>query len=248
MVVQSCRRLSIVLTATVALLAAGCDTGTETPKVLASIYIAPTPSPSPKPLTVGQAALEAFVKRVTSGKLTYHATLKGDAVGAVTGLRLSGGIDVGGNDYAESVTFVFPTPPNVAVGVRAVGGRKWVRFASGPWQKISAARSNSPFAGISKVADVKLLGTERVAGRNHHHLEFPGGEIIAPDQIPAINLTDETVNTTSTELVVDDDGIPLTATWRLEGLGRVSAQLQGLRVDLALSFSKVGSKMAIKAP
>ena len=89
----------------------------------------------------------------------------------------------------------------------------------------------------------------KVGGKNRHHLEFAGGEVIAPEQITPSNLTDERVEWTRMELVVDDAGTPLSATWRLEGdRPRRRVQLQGLRFDLTLAPSKVGAKMVIKAP
>ena len=75
-----------------------------------------------------------------------------------------------------------------------------------------------------------------------------GGLIVAPDLIPAGNLTNERVNKTDLEVVVDDAGNPLTATWRLDGEGRVSSQLQGIRIEVDMTFTKVGSKITIKAP
>ena len=40
----------------------------------------------------------------------------------------------------------------------------------------------------------------------------------------------------------------LWAPWRLDGEARVSSQLQGIRIEVDLTFTKVGSKLTIKAP
>jgi hypothetical protein len=247
------RRALVFLTLASVLVAAGaCSAGApETPRVLATLDIKPTASPSPTPKSAGQLALEAFVERVAGGNLTYHATFKGDLVASVSGLTVSGAVDVAGQDYGTGLAYTFESGGRDAVLIRSVGASKWMSVDGGRWAKVSgrsARFSNSPFAGIATVGDVKLLSTEKVAGKNHHHLEFAGGEIIAPEQIPASNLSDERVERTRMELVVDDAGTPLSATWRLEGTGRVSAQLQGLRFDLTMAFSKVGARIIIKAP
>jgi hypothetical protein len=238
--------------ASVVVLAAACSAGApETPRVLATLDIKPTPSPSPTPKSAGQLALEAFVKRVAGGQLTYHATFKGDLEASVSGLKVSGAVDVAGSDYQTLLAYTFESGGKDIVSIRLVGANKWMAVDLGHWAKVggrSARFSNSPFAGIATIGDVKLLSTEKVGGKNHHHLEFPGGEVIAPEQIPAVNLSDERVERTRMELVVDDAGTPLSATWRLEGTGRVSSQLQGLRFDLTIAFSKVGAKIVIKAP
>ncbi|MDQ6795175.1 MAG: hypothetical protein M3067_10240 [Chloroflexota bacterium] len=238
---------------TLALVAvAACGSGApEAPRVLATLDIKPTPTPAPTPKGAGQLALEAFVKRVAGGSLTYHASFKGNMVAANGGVTIVGALDVAGRDYQTSFSFAFAKQPKVVVGVRSVGATKWMRVAGGRWATAtdrSATTSNSPFAGIAGVNDVRLLSTVKVSGKNRHHLEFAGGEVIGPEQITPSNLTDERVEWTRMELVVDDAGTPLSATWRLEGTGRVDVQLQGLRFDLTLAFSKVGAKMIIKAP
>ncbi len=203
----------------------------------------------PKPPTRGDLAAQAFFERVASGKLTYHVSMRGEVAGAISGLTIDGALDVAGDDYSEVVTYQFRTPPKVAVSVRAVGSRRWVRMDRGGWERVtSSMASNSPFADLRAAEGVHLVRTERVGARDLHHVVVAGGLIIAPDLIPAVNLTNERVNSTNLEIVLDDAGAPLTGTWRLEGEARVSGQLQGLRVDLDLTFSRVGSKITIKAP
>jgi hypothetical protein len=229
------------------LVVSGCSAGD--PETLASIHIAPTPSPSPKAPTPGELAAQAFYARVQGGKLTYHATLRGEVAGAISGLKVDGVIDVSGEDYSESVKYTFLRPPAVTVAVRSVGTRRWHREDRGPWEKLSASLgSNNPFADLKVPTGEPAIRTEHVGGKDLHHIVMTGGLVIAPELIPAGNLTNERVATTNLEVVVDDGGLPLTATWRLEGEGRVSGQLQSLRIDIDMAFSKVGSKMSIKAP
>ena len=158
-------------------------------------------------------------------------------------------MDVAGDDYNEDLTFAFFSPPKVPVSVRVVGSRRWIRIDRGAWTKVSSANaSNNPFADLSADDGVQLLRTEHVGGKDLHHISMTGGLIVALDLIPAGNLTNERVNKTDLEVVVDDAGNPLTATWRLDGEGRVSTQLQGIRIEVDMTFTKVGSKITIKAP
>ncbi|HEY0444759.1 MAG TPA: hypothetical protein VGC90_11110 [Candidatus Limnocylindrales bacterium] len=243
--IRSSRRLPLAL-ATIALLVAAC---TGEPQVLATIHIDPTPTPTARPPTQGEKAAEAFFKRVQSGKLTYHAAFRGEIAGAISGLVVVGTIDVAGDDYSEALTFTFLRPPTVPVAVRSVGDRRWVQVDRGGWQKVNAAvASNNPFADVSAVTGTQLVRTEHVGAKDLHHIILTGGLIIAPDLIPAGNLTNEKINSTNLEVVIDDAGTPLTATWQLDGEARVSGQLQGLRVDIDMTFTNVDSKMTIKAP
>jgi hypothetical protein len=245
---RSSRLLPALLIVALTAAAAGCsDTGA--PRQLATLHIDPTPTPSPKPPTAGELAAKAFYDRVRSGKLTYHASLTGNIAGAISGLTVQGSLDVAGDDYGEDVMFAFITPPKVPVGVRVVGTRRWVRVDRSGWLKVSSAMaSNSPFADLSAADGVQLVRTEHVGATDLHHITMTGGLIIAPDLIPAGNLTNERVNKTELEVVLDDAGNPLTGTWRLDGDGRVSGQLQGIRIEVDLTFTNVGSKIVIKAP
>jgi hypothetical protein len=227
---------------------AGCDAGT--PVELATLRIDPTPIPTPKPPTKGELAAQAFIDSLGTGKLTYHTTLRGEIVGAISGLKVDGVIDVAGDNYSEDVTYAFLQPPPVPVSVRVVGTNRWLRIDRGKWEKVNISMSsNSPFADLDTNEDVRVLRTEHVGGKDLHHLQLDGGGlIVAPDLIPAGNLTNEHVDKIDFEIVVDDNGVPLSGTWRLHGEARVSGQLQGIRIDLDLIFTKVGAKIVIKAP
>ena len=245
---RSSRFLPALLTLALAAATAGCQI-VDVPRQLATLHIDPTPTPTPKPPTAGDLAAEAFFARVQGGKLTYHASLTGEVAGAISGLVINGSIDVAGDDYAELVTYRFLTPPPVAVSVRVVGNGRWVRVDRGAWQKVSQSMaSNNPFADLRAAADVQLVRSEHVGGKDLHHIQLIGGLIVAPDLIPAVNLTNEKINKTNLEVVVDDSGLPLSATWILDGEARVSGQLQGLRITADIVFTKVGSKLTIKAP
>jgi hypothetical protein len=250
-VIRSSRLLPALLSALVLAgvgLVAACDIGT--PVELATLRIDPTPIPTPRPPTKGELAAQAFIASLGSGKLTYHMTMRGEMVGAINGLKVDGLIDVAGDNYAEEIVWTFLQPPPVPVEVRAVGTNRWLRVDHGKWEKISSALpSNSPFADLDTNEDVQVLRTEHIGGKDLHHLQLSGGGLIAaPDLIPAGNLTNEHVDNIDFELVIDDRGVPLSGTWRLHGEARVSGQLQGIRIDLDLLFTKVGSKIVIKAP
>ena len=257
MTTRTAPRLAAIVA--IAVLVLGCSAPAETPSALATLRVDPTPTdttatprptPTPTPLRPGELAARAFVDRVTDGHLTYHAAAKGEIVGAVNGLGIVASLDVSGDDYAEVATYSFAKPPTSTVSIRVVGTNRWIRVDRSAWRKITATMpSNSPFAGVLGYEDVQFVRTERVSGKDLHHLAMSNiGQIIAPDLVPVENLTSEHVDKTKLDLVVDDNGTPLKGTWQLDGTARVSGQLQGIRVDLDVVFSKVGSQIVIKAP
>jgi len=238
-------RLAAALCAAVAL--AGCASAGATP--LYSIQVDPTPTSVPKP---GEAAANRFAERVAAGDLSYHATFTGAAHSAGNIIGLSGSMDVAAGDYQVTTTYDFKAERTKGTfAARYVGGVLWSRIDRAKWTKQATFRpsdTNSPFAFITGPADVTFVRTDRVDGKDFHRVSFEPSLVITPDQIPAPNLTQEKVVRSSFEVVVDDAGTPLNGEWKLEGRGRVSGQLQEIVIDANIVFSKVGSKVVIKAP
>jgi hypothetical protein len=236
--------MRVVAAVTVLAVVAGCSApAAATP--LYSIVIEPTP------LSVGEQARQAFVENVLAGDLAYHVAFDGFVYGAGSELAVTGSLDVAGKDYQLAATYTFPKPPRASYAIRFVGGTAWVRIDNGKWKKdatFRAADTNSPFAYITRQREVKLAKTETIGGEALHRVTFENSQIISLTQIRAGNLTDEDYKRSSFELLVDDDGEPVSGTARIEGVGRVSNQLQEIVIQLDVVFSKVGAKVVIKAP
>jgi hypothetical protein len=228
--------------------AAACSAPAATP--LYSIVVDTTPRPPDN-----EIARRAFVDKVLAGNLTYHATFAGDVFGAGNSLPVSGSLDVAGADYQLVAVYTLPEvrgePQEARFSIRYVGGTAWVRMDAGKWADqpdFQPGETNSPFAFVARVTDLRFTKTERVDGATLHHFEFDRSQVIGLKQIQAANLTNEDLKRSTFELVLDDDGTPLSGTARIEGVGRVSGQLQEIIVQLDLVFSKVGADMVIKAP
>lgn len=231
-------------------LVAGCSAPAATPSP--SIVVDTTPVPAP-----GEQARAAFVARVLAGNLTYHATFVGAVYGVGDDLPVTGSLDVGGADYQLEATYTLPKPPKPpkpakpSYAIRYVGGTAWVRIDGGKWTKDAdflATVTNSPFAFIASDRDVTLERSETVSGTTLHHVTFERTLVIGLSQIRADNLTDEELKRSSFDLVLDDDGNPVSGTARIDGIGRVSGRLHEIIVQVDLAFSNVGADIVIKAP
>jgi hypothetical protein len=220
--------------------AGACGTPAATPPQ--SITIDPTLLPAP------EQARQAFVESVLSADLTYHATFDGFVEGTGSELAVSGSLDVAGKDYQVAAIYTSPKPRKASYAIRYVGGTTWVRIDGAKWKKDATFRANSPFAFITREQDVKLATTQPVAGESLHKVTLEQSQLIALTQIRAANLTDVDYKRSSFELLIDDDGKPVSGTARIEGVGRVSNQLQEIAIQLDVVFSKVGAAIVIKAP
>lgn len=258
------RRRPVVRAAAIVCVAAllgACATTTDGPGASASVApsvaptTAPTPRPSPTPRP-GAAAIAAFVERVTSGAFSYRMTLKGSVAAAVDRGQVTGRLDTSGPDYAMSLTFDFtedyPGSPLLKVGVREVDGTGYLREDGDKWRKVSdyvPADSAVPFASITSEADVVYRETIDDGGKVRHRVAIASGVVIHPRAVPG-QLTSERIRRTTIDLLIDDEGRPVSATWDLDATGRVgdSGQLQQIAIALELGFSKLDEPVTVERP
>jgi hypothetical protein len=215
---------------------------------------APPPSVAPKKQ---DAAIAAFAKQVASGKLTYHIAFTGDVRASVDRLPIAGQMDVAGKDFSTNFTYDFepdyPGAGKVRVQVRGVGGKGWTRRGSAAWKSLKTFgvdQSYVPFKTVRAATDVKYLGPVKLGGKTYHKIAVLDALLIHPNTIP-YQIQKEVVKDTHLEVLIDDAGLPRSGTWTLRGQARIGAgdgQLQNVVYDLALTFSKVGSRISVKRP
>ena len=216
--------------------------------------VAPPPTPAPRK---EDAAIAAFAKQVASGKLTYHIAFTGEARASVNRLPIAGQMDVAGNDFSTNFTYDFepdyPGLGKVRIQVRGVDGKGWIKRGSAAWKALKTfgvEQSYVPFKTIDAATDVKYLGPVKLAGKTYHKIAVLDALLIHPNTIP-YQIQKEVVKDTHLEVVIDDAGLPHSGTWTLRGQARIgvgNGQLQNVVYDLALTFSKVGSRISVKRP
>ena len=212
------------------------------------------PSASPRAFI---AAIDAFVERVTSGKLTYHVAFDGSVRASINLLPIAGALDVSGDDFSSSFTYDFShdytNVGKIRVQVRGVNGHGYVKSGAAAWRTIKnfgASQSYVLFKNVKAPSDVQYLGAVRVTGKTLHKVAIPGALLIHPSTIPGMSQKEQ-VDDTELAVVIDDAGRPRSGTWKLWGKSRVgegSGQLQRVEYDIDLTFSKVGSKITIRRP
>jgi hypothetical protein len=205
----------------------------------------PPPSPS---RAAPDVAIQAFVDRVTEPGFSYTATLSGRSLHSTDVLPITGALSVSGADYALVANFTFPDEHVTArVEQRYVHRVGWVRFYPEKWQKLKAFGEDdvlSPFVDILAPSDVTLLETLR---DNTYRVRM-SALILHPSLIPAYNVSEERVDRTKLDLVIDEHGRPLSGAWQLNGTARVSGQLQEVVMKLTVKFARVGAKVTVRAP
>jgi hypothetical protein len=247
--------LAIVLSAAAivgACLPASRPTTTSAPEAIPSASVRPSPTPR-----AFVAAIEAFTERVTSGKLTYRVAFKGIARSSTHTLPIAGSMDVSGADFASSFTYDWSGEARglskVKVQVRAIDDTGYVKTGSAAWRTIKdfgIGRSYVLFKAVKTTKDVRYLGAVTIGGTTYHKIGVDGALLMHPNTLPYL-FAKEKVDETRLEVVIDDSGRPRSGIWSMRAQARVGVgdgQLQRLAYDLELTFSKVGSKLAIKKP
>ena len=210
------------------------------------------PSRAPKPY---ELAIAAFVKSVTSNKLSYRISYDGKTALSADTLPIAGRMDVSGADFAASWTYDLTKDYGIGkirVEVRGVKGKGYIRTAGGAWKTIKnydASDSYVPFKAVKTVEDVEYLGPATIDGTEYHKVSIPEAVLIHPTTLPGL-VKQEKIDASKLELVIDDKGRPRRGTWELKARARVgeSGQLQRVEYELDLRFSKVGAKLTIKRP
>ena len=253
---------SLARTTLLAVLVAACSPAIDLPLLSPAVSTPPSPSgvavaPSATPEIPGQtAAIAAFVKSVTGGKLSYRMGFKGAVAATVNRLPIVGSMDVSGANFASSFTYDYSHDyrgiGKIRVQVREVARKGYAKIGSTGWQTLSGygkEDSNVPFAAVQAVDDVTFLGPTKSAGRVAYRVSIPDAVLIHPGTIVG-NVASERVGKTTLELVIDDQGRPIVGDWKLVGRARIGAsgQLQEIVYDLHLTFSRIGVKVAIARP
>jgi hypothetical protein len=249
------RTVLAVLSALVIGVAAACGSSAPTPSPTPTSSPTASASSSARPLASakvdpGAAALTAFVALVTKPGFSYQATFTGHSRHATDIFPISKGLlQVSGADVLVRATWTFPTGSST-VEHRYVAGKAWIRYdVTATWHRLTFTKADSmaAFASARSTADVTDLGPITSGGKTYYQVSFRSA-IVNPVMIPAINLSDTLVTKPRLTLLIDAAGRPVKGTAEIEGQGRVSGQLQEIVIDLALTFTKVGQAVSIKAP
>ena len=209
----------------VSLFAACTPTNRSTPVPAASATpaisaVAPSGSPAPSGSTqadAAQAAIDAFIDRVTANSFGYTASLRGRASSAGGILPVTGKLTVSGANYALSVTFRFPHQNlSIRVEQRYVRQVAWERCTPCPspsWKRVASFGSDdvlSPFAQVFAPSDVTYIGQSGTASAPRYRIRFDS-MVVHPALIPAYNLSDLHVERARMTLTIDPQGRPVSS-------------------------------------
>jgi hypothetical protein len=245
------RRLAVAVA--VALLVACSGPGPAAPDGSPSAAALQTTSPSARPSTSSAgpdpdagAAVDAFRAFVQTDQ-SFH--LVGDMLMTVGDVTLQAAIASDVSDGDEQGTIDVRGPGiSIRLSVVLVDGTAYLRVANRAWQTVPGATGFSNPLGGLQVEGLAPVDNVNVAGVRTHHLRVENPEGFNGQTLSGNTLTDLTIASSSIDIYITDDGVPLTAIGEFAGTGTFGGERGPVTAKLRYDFSKFGAKVDIVAP
>jgi hypothetical protein len=215
--------------------------------------IAPSsPSAAPvSPLASGPdpdagAAVDAF-RAFVQTEQSFH--LAGDMLMTVSNLTLQAAItsDVSKGDEQGTIDVRGPGV-SIRLSLVLVDGTVYLRIANRAWQTVpTRAGFSNPLAGLH-VEGLAPVDIVKVNGVRAHHLRAENPEGINAKTLSGNTLTDLTISSSSMDVYITDDGVPLTAILEFAGNAAFGGETGRVTARIRYDFSKFGQDIRIVAP
>jgi hypothetical protein len=232
----------------------GTSPAVATPEPTPSATATTTPS-APPPSSASSAganpdaaaALDAF-RAFVQTEQAFH--MAGDMLMKVSDLTLQAAIvsDVAKGDEQGTIDLRGPGV-SVRLSIILVDGTVYLRLANRDWQKLPAGSGafSNPLGGLA-VEGLKPIDIVDVGGVKTQHLRVENPEGLNGQTLSGNTLNDLTVKSSSLDVYVTKDGVPLTAIVEFSGTGTFGGNSGPVSARIRYDFSKFGQEVTIVAP
>jgi hypothetical protein len=215
-----------------------------------------TPTPSPTAAASSSsagvnpdaaAALDAF-RAFVQTEQAFH--MAGDLLMKVGDLTLQAAImsDVAKGDEQGTIDMRGPGV-SIRISIVLVDGTVYLRLANRDWQKLPAGSGafSNPLGSLA-VEGLKPIDVVDVGGVKTQHLRVENPEGLNGQTLSGNTLNDLTVKSSSLDVYVTKDGVPLTAIVEFAGAGSFGGDSGAVSARIRYDFSKFGQEVTILAP
>jgi hypothetical protein len=193
------------------------------------------------------AALDAF-RAFVQTEQAFH--MAGDMLMKVGDVTLQAAIvsDVAKGDEQGTIDLRGPGV-SVRLSIILVAGTVYLRLANRDWQKLPAGSGafSNPLGGLA-VEGLKPIDVVDVGGVKTQHLRVENPEGLNGQTLSGNTLNDLTVKSSSLDVYVTKDGVPLTAIVEFSGTGTFGGKSGPVSARIRYDFSKFGQEVTIVAP
>ncbi len=230
----------------------GTAPGAATPSPTPSATATPSPTASKSTSSAGAnpdaaAALDAF-RAFVQTEQAFH--MAGDLLMKVGDLTLQAAIvsDVSKGDEQGTIDLRGPGV-SVRLSIVLLDGTVYLRLANREWQKLPAGSGafSNPLGSLA-VEGLKPIDIVDVGGVKTQHLRVENPEGLNGQTLSGNTLNDLTVKSSSLDVYVTKDGVPLTAIVEFAGTGSFGGDSGPVSAKIRYDFSKFGQEITILAP
>ena len=137
---------------------------------------------------------------------------------------------------------------SVRLSVVLVDGNVYLQLARRPWQSVAGgAAFSNPLGGL-RVDGLQPIDVVNVAGVRTHHLRAENLEGLNGQTLSGNTLTDLKVESSSLDVYITSDGVPLTAIVEFAGTGTFGLEQGEVKAKIRYDFTKFGQEIAIVPP
>jgi hypothetical protein len=192
------------------------------------------------------AAVDAF-RAFVQTEQSFH--LAGDMLMTVGDLTLQAAIvsDVQHGDEQGTIDLRGPGV-SVRVSVVLLDGTAYMGLARREWQTIPAQGAfSNPLAGLD-VEGLEPIDIVNVGGVETHHLRVEDPDALNGQTLSGNTLTDLTIDSSSLDVYITDDGVPLAAIAEFAGTGSFGGEVGPVTARIRYDLSNFGQELEIVAP
>ena len=221
-------------------------TASPTAAATATSSAPPPPSTSGRPNADAGAALDAF-RAFVQTEQSFH--LAGDMLMSVGDVTLQAAIvsDVSHGDEKGTIDLRGPGV-SIRMSIVLLDGTVYLRLANRDWQTVPAGEAYSnPLGGLA-VDGLKPIDIVDVGGVKTQHFRVEDPEGLNGQTLSGNALSELTVTSSSFDVYITNDGVPLTAILEFAGTGSFGAQKGPVTARIRYDFSNFGQDVPIVAP
>jgi hypothetical protein len=205
-----------------------------------------SPSASAGPNQDAGAARDAF-RAFVQTEQSFH--IAGDMLMSVGGLTLQAAIvsDVSHGDEKGTIDLRGPGV-SIRLSIVLLDGTVYLRLANRDWQTVPAGSAfSNPLGGLA-VEGLEPIDIVDVGGVKTHHLRVENPEGLNGQTLSGNALTELTVSSSSLDVYITNDGVPLTAIVEFAGTGSFGGEQGPVTAKIRYDFSNFGQDVPIVAP
>jgi len=228
----------------------GAAPATSTASPIAAATATPTAPPSATssagPNADAGAALDAF-RAFVQTEQSFH--IAGDMLMSVGNVTLQAAIASDASHGDEKGTIDLRGPGvSIRMSIILLDGTVYLRLANRDWQTVPAGDAfSNPLGGLA-VEGLEPIDIVDVGGIKTHHFRVENPEGLNGQTLSGNALSELTVSSSSFDVYITNDGVPLTAILEFVGTGSFGGQQGPVTARIRYDFSNCGHDVPIVAP